>query len=169
MKTGQNSPIYMRLALFWLIAVLSCFIDLYSKSAVFSVMKEGQRDVVIRGFFFITPGRNQGGVFGMAQGASSVFLVLSLIVSVVVIGVHVWSLKKSGLFHAGMGLISGGAWGNIYDRMRFGSVRDFLDVYIFGYDYPIFNIADVCICIGTFLIFVYLLMIEKKEGEEKNE
>ncbi len=169
MKTGQNLPIYTRLTLFWLTAILSCGIDLYSKSVVFSTIKPGQGSIIISGFFCITPGRNHGGVFGMAQGASSVFLIFSLIVSAVVIGLHIRSMKRPGIFHAGMGLISGGAWGNIYDRMQLGSVRDFLDVYIFGYDYPIFNIADVCICMGTFLIFVYLLLIENKEVEKKNE
>ncbi len=62
------------------------------------------------------------------------------------------------------GLVVGGMIGNLMDRWLFGYVRDFLDFKIFGYDYPIFNIADIGVVIG-----IILLMIAILKGEDHHE
>ena len=62
------------------------------------------------------------------------------------------------------GLLLGGLSGNLIDRLFFGYVRDFLDFYIFGYDYPVFNIADICIVFGVILLIIAVL-----KGEDTNE
>ena len=68
------------------------------------------------------------------------------------------------------GFIVGGCFGNLYDRLVFGYVRDFLNFEFMNF--PVFNIADVSLCIGIFLIVIYFIFIMPKEGkkdEKKDE
>jgi signal peptidase II len=62
---------------------------------------------------------------------------------------------------AGLGLIIGGAVGNVIDRMRFGAVVDFLDAHAFGWHWPAFNVADSAICIGAALLLVDGLLMHR--------
>lgn len=59
-------------------------------------------------------------------------------------------------------MVIAGALGNLYDRLSYGYVIDFIDVHIFNYDFPVFNIADICICIG-FLLIIFLEIKTEKE------
>ena len=61
-------------------------------------------------------------------------------------------------------LVFGGLFGNLLDRIIHGYVIDFIDFYIFNYNYPIFNIADSCICIGIFILLYSIYMGEDNEN-----
>jgi lipoprotein signal peptidase len=108
---------------------------------------------------------NQGAVFGVFQGKVPVFLGFS----VLALGVILWVFATSGarhrVVHLALGLILAGALGNMYDRAVFGGVRDMLKFLCFtinGKDwYPyIFNIADVCLCIGVPLLIARWLFVK---------
>ncbi len=75
-------------------------------------------------------------------------------------------VEKSRLILTGLALILGGAIGNVIDRIRFGAVVDFLDVYVESYHWPAFNVADSAICIGVGLILLDYL--KKGKTHEKN-
>lgn len=75
-------------------------------------------------------------------------------------------VEKSRLILTGLALILGGAIGNVIDRIRFGAVVDFLDVYVGSYHWPAFNVADSAICIGVGLILLDYL--KKGKTHEKN-
>jgi signal peptidase II len=72
------------------------------------------------------------------------------------------SRESEVLVQVGLSLILGGALGNLYDRIRFGHVVDFLDFSLGGHHWPAFNIADSCICIGVFSLVLDLYRRERR-------
>jgi signal peptidase II len=123
-----------------------------------------QNVTVINGFFHITYVQNTGMAWSMLSGQQA---LLSL-VSAAAVGVMIWYLiskKPDRVTTVGIALMIGGAAGNLIDRLFIGAVRDFLDFYIFGYDFPIFNVADSCLCIGVALIIVWSLFCDHRKEE----
>ncbi len=92
---------------------------------------------------------------------------LSALALVICLFIVQWMrVEKSRLILTGLALILGGAIGNVIDRIRFGAVVDFLDVYVGSYHWPAFNVADSAICIGVGLILLDYL--KKGKTHEKN-
>jgi signal peptidase II len=97
------------------------------------------------------------GLFNNDMGANAlVFSVLALII----IGVLIWAMRRTRALHnvAAMGLIIGGALGNLIDRVRLGAVVDFLDFYIGSWHWYVFNVADAAICIGVGILLLDSLL-----------
>ena len=94
------------------------------------------------------------------------FIISMTLIIVVLLIKYVYNKKLDLKEKISYGLVLGGAIGNLFDRIVYGYVIDFIDVYIFGYDYPIFNVADSCVVVGIILI---LLLSFKSEGSEKDE
>jgi len=123
---------------------------------------------VIPGFFYITYVKNAGAAWSMLSGQR---VFLSLISAAAVIGM-LWVLqrtvaKKQKLNSLALSLMIAGALGNLIDRLMLGSVRDFLNFYIFGYDFPVFNVADICLTIGVgLLILATILEPDSPKAEE---
>lgn len=118
---------------------------------------------VIKGFFHITYMKNTGMAWSMLSGQTG----LLALVSAVAIGVmlnYLLKNKPDRLTSFALALMIGGAAGNLIDRLFLGYVRDFLNFYIFGYDFPVFNIADSALCIGVFLLLIASFMEEKKNA-----
>ncbi len=119
--------------------------------------------VVIKNFFSITKVNNTGAAFSILENKTWLLIIISAIVLLLV-------LKMSREFKANrwnigaFGLLLGGILGNLSDRLFLGSVRDFLKFRIFGYNYPVFNLADVAIVIGVFLLIISIF-----KGEDKSE
>ena len=76
--------------------------------------------------------------------------------------------KKTKLNTYGFGLLLGGILGNLSDRLIFGYVKDFLDFIIFKYDFPVFNIADICIVTGVALLIISILKGEDNSGSKSS-
>ena len=111
---------------------------------------------VIRGFFDLTHLQNTGAAFGVfaAAGSARPFLV-TLLALAVFAGVLVWSLTappEHRLLQGALGLIMGGAVGNLIDRVRFSAVTDFLRFYVDRWEWPSFNVADSAISVGVVLL-----------------
>jgi signal peptidase II len=137
-------------------------VDQLTKAIVDRSMALHQSISIVDGFFSLTYIRNTGAAFGLFSGSHEVFRRPFLIgVSVIAIGFIVAMLKRLradalGLATA-LAFILGGAVGNLVDRIFYGEVIDFLDVYWSTYHWPAFNIADSCITIGVAITFYYLM------------
>lgn len=101
----------------------------------------------------VTAGFNTGVAFGLATRAGQPLLMV--VAAVIVAWLAVLVVKADSRIEAlGAGAIIGGALGNVVDRLRFGGVRDFIDVHVGGWHWPAFNLADTLIFIGIVLLFV---------------
>jgi signal peptidase II len=104
-------------------------------------------------------GFNKGAAFGILDAASGwqrwFFIGLGISVSIVIL---IWSMRLSKgdkWENVALALILGGAWGNLIDRIRLGHVVDFIDFYIGNWHWYTFNVADIAICVGAFLLAIY--------------
>ena len=117
---------------------------------------------VIPGFFDIVHSQNRGVAFGMFNDSTSewrtTLLVIASVAAVVMVSVMLWNAKKLDRYSLwGFALILGGAAGNVFDRIVWGRVTDFLLFYIGEYQWPTFNMADSAIVIGSGLLILDLL------------
>lgn len=143
-----------------LIAAFVILLDRWSKLWVVAHVQPGSAIVVIPKVFRITHVLNTGAAFSMfAESASPVlvrnFLICFSAVAAVVVLVLIWKWgQRLTLTTFSLALILGGALGNLYDRARFHSVVDFLEVHIYHYHWPDFNIADSAIVVGACLLLI---------------
>jgi signal peptidase II len=122
---------------------------------------------VIPGFFNIVRSQNPGVAFGMfAENASrsrTPLLIGLSIVAVVLLAGMLWRIDRlDSPSAAGLALIFGGAMGNVFDRVRTGSVTDFLDFYAGTHHWYTFNVADASICTGAGLLILSMVRSQNK-------
>jgi signal peptidase II len=138
------------LALMVSFAVL--LLDQLTKNLVLKYMAAGQSIPLIQGVFHLTFVQNTGIAFGLFQNANSIFLITSSIILLGVIYVLVHTPKEEKAIHVLLGMVMGGALGNLADRIFLGYVVDFLDFRI----WPIFNIADSAITLAIIGLIIVL-------------
>ena len=149
----------------FLIATLVIIADQFTKYLVLRHMPLYKSIPVIPGFFSLTHVRNPGGAFGfLAQNGSPwrhwIFLGATLFALVMILYFYYRTPKTHPYLGLGLSLIFGGAIGNLIDRVRFGEVVDFLDVYVAHLHWPTFNVADSAVTIGV-TIFVAHIVFKK--------
>jgi signal peptidase II len=153
---------------YYLIALLIIALDQFTKWLIVKNMEYGESIEIIHNFFYITSHRNRGAAWGIFPGQMWFFYAIT---AIVIVGL-VYYLKKMGkqsvLLGVSLGLMLGGAIGNFIDRIVRKEVVDFIHTYIFGYNFPIFNIADSSLCIGVGLLIIYMLLEERLAKEKKN-
>ncbi len=146
-----------------LIAAMIVLLDRITKIWIVSHIKSGHAIVIIPKVFRLTHVLNTGAAFSMFEGSASQTLVRNLligfsIVAVVVVLALIWKMGRSiTLTSVALALILGGALGNLYDRVRFSYVVDFLEVHIVHYHWPDFNVADSAIVVGACLLLLEML------------
>ncbi len=143
-------------------------VDQTSKYAVQHMMALYDYIEVVPGLFSLTYIRNPGAAFGLfgktSEALRSVFLIgISLLAITVLFFMYARLTEKNLLIHVSIGMIIGGAVGNLIDRIRFHWVIDFLDFYWKEYHWPTFNLADSAITAGTLILMVKVLL-PKREG-----
>lgn len=137
-----------------LIALAIAALDQFSKWLVVRFISPEETRVVIAGFFSLVNWRNTGAAWGIFQHYNLLLTVVSLVTVVVLWWFrHSFPINRPGARLA-LGLIAGGIIGNLIDRVRLGSVIDFLYFSIGQYHWPAFNVADSSICIGVGLYII---------------
>ena len=142
------------------ISALVVLLDRITKHIVAQQLPNGQTFTVIPGVFRISDVHNTGAAFSMfAENASPAtvrnILIAFSVVAVIVLFGMLWRVGRYlTVTSVALALILGGAFGNLYDRIRYHYVIDFLEVRIIHYHWPDFNVADSCIVIGACLLMI---------------
>lgn len=151
--------------LFFVTTVPVILLDQITKAYISSTMSAHESFAVIEGFFNITYIRNPGAAFGFLAGVSPVFRYVFFLsvamAALLLILYYIWKSKELPLIFS-LSLISAGAVGNLIDRIRFGEVIDFLDLYIGSYHWPAFNVADSAISTGAAILILIILKRRKE-------
>jgi len=145
----------------WIILILALIgIDQATKWYVLVNRLQFNKFPVIKDFFYLTYVENRGAAFGILQDFRWFFIILTI----VAVGLMTWYFikNKNRVARMALALIISGAVGNFIDRLIRGYVVDFLDFYPFGYDFPVFNAADICINVGAFLFIIYIVFIYRE-------
>ena len=145
------------------IAIIALAIDQITKVATSIILDFNKPIQVIKDFFYLTLCHNEGAAWGIFSN-TKIIILIGTIIALITIYHFIYCFKQNKRNTLAFGLLLGGLSGNLIDRLLFGYVRDFLDFYIFGYDYPVFNIADICIVFGVILLIIAVL-----KGEDTNE
>ena len=136
--------------------------DQLTKIIVDSTMKLNQGYQIIENFFYFTYSYNYGAAWGMMQGKLTFFYGISILATIGIVYSFIESKPYQYLTRFGLVVFFSGMIGNLIDRLTLGYVRDFIDFIIFGYDFPIFNIADIAVCMGVGLILLDVIIEEYK-------
>lgn len=144
-----------------LIGIAALVLDQVSKYMIETTLSLGESLSIIPGFFQLLYVRNTGGAWSMFAGTNmTVFYVITIVELVILFLFYRSCEEKDRWNRSALVLMMAGAIGNFIDRLSFQYVRDFLSFNIFGYDFPVFNIADCALCIGVFIIVGKILLEE---------
>lgn len=149
----------------YFLAIGIILLDQISKFLIENSMELGDSLPVIEGIFHITYILNPGAAFGILENQRLFFILIATIMILMTGYIYPRIPQKSKMLRLGVGMLFGGAVGNLIDRIRTGLVVDFFDFKI----WPIFNIADIFIVVGVGMIIIAMFYADCKMKGEKNE
>jgi signal peptidase II len=135
-------------------AAVVVLVDRLTKWVMLEWLRPGEA-VEVTGFFNLVLVYNRGAAFSFlasAPGWQTPFFVAVALIASAVVSWMLWRSPQRRLQGAGLALILGGALGNLWDRLAWGAVADFLDFHAFGWHWPAFNVADSAITVGAALL-----------------
>lgn len=148
----------------FIISVLSLLVDQVSKILISMFLNVDERIIIIKNFFSVHFIENYGAAWSILSNKLE-FLIFFSLLALFIIYRYMYNFKHNKRNNVAFGLIIGGIFGNLIDRVFLGYVRDFLSFKLFSYNYPIFNFADSFIVIGVFLLIVAIIKGEDHRGE----
>ena len=151
------------------IVTLIFILDRLSKISVIELNKNSLgSEIFSSAYLNIVLVWNKGIAFGLFSfDESSLYNILTLLISIIVVILVIMSVKSKGFKRYSLIMIVGGASGNLYDRVFFYAVPDFIDFHIGNFHWFIFNIADIFITIGVFFMILFELIGVNIENHEK--
>lgn len=160
-------------SLLFAISALVLALDRFTKNWVSHHIQEGNAITVIPRVFRISHVQNPGAAFSMFSESANpdrtrwILIAFSLLAAAVVLGILLRIGRRLTMTSLAMALVLGGAIGNAWDRIRFGTVVDFLEVHIVHYHWPDFNVADSAIVIGGILLLLDALFSRQPSSSEE--
>lgn len=154
---------------YYVVAFILVVLDQWTKWLVVSDMELGERIPLIDPYLGLLSHRNRGAAWGMLEGQMWLFFIITTIVIVGIVYYFHRHAQNQPLFQLGLMVLLGGAIGNFIDRLFRGEVVDFVDVLIpvINYEFPIFNVADAALTVGVVIIFIFILLDERKQKKVK--
>lgn len=137
---------------------LLAIIDQLLKYFVITKLVVTESIKVITNFFYITYIKNSGAAFGMFNSAGIILIILSFVALIGLVKYVITDKNITKVEAISYALVFGGILGNLSDRLFMGYVIDYLDFYIFGYNFPVFNFADILIVVGFLVILINLFI-----------
>lgn len=155
------------------IFVLLLVADLISKHFIDAALPLGDQANFLPGFINIVTVHNQGAAWGMLSGNQIFLIIITFVFIIALCALMIVEKTTNPIFHIALGLVFAGCFGNLIDRLALGYVRDFLH-FEFWPSFPVFNIADICLCVGVVLFAIYFIIafvknFKKKKGENIDE
>jgi len=159
----RREPLALRhsAATFWVVACVVLALDQIVKTLVRASMSEGQSIPVLDGVFHLTFVKNVGAAFGLLPVYQPIFIVTSCVVLIAIAAYWRRARPTAWPIVIALGLITGGAVGNVIDRVFLGRVTDIFDFTLI--DFPVFNIADTAIVIGVGILIAWLIFAPEPE------
>jgi len=157
-----------------LVAAIVLLIDQVIKELVLQYLPLYTRIPVFEGFFNLVHYRNRGAAFGFLNRDDITWQFWLFFVATVLAFALIFVLAKKAKaddtpFFIALGLIIGGATGNLVDRIRFREVVDYLDFYVGQYHWPAFNMADVALCCGAAIACFLSFRKTTEDGKARSE
>ena len=163
----KNKRVILAIVLPCVLFALLLTLDLVSKHLIDkSLGTVGASKEIIHGFISFIYVHNSGAAWGIFSGRPIFLIIISIIVIALFIAFYVLRLRKfkdkiSLWLSVSLGFIAGGCFGNLIDRIAFGYVRDFINFDFINF--PVFNVADICLTVGIILLFIYFIFFYSKE------
>jgi signal peptidase II len=152
------------LGLFFASACVVFLVDAVSKLAVARTLEPGASVRVLGDVVRLTHVKNFGASFGLFPGSTLTLIVISSVAVLIVFALALHSMDRTSQMIL-LGLIMGGALGNLFDRVRLGGVIDFVDIGVGSIRWPVFNAADVAVTLGVILLLLQYLRRSERSRE----
>ncbi len=151
------------------VAIVVIVFDQATKWWIMAMVMQPPRIIPVTPFFNLVTVWNRGISFGLFDGDSAVNVwILPLVALAIVVALVAWLRRVQGVWLASaIGLVIGGALGNVVDRLRFGAVADFLDFHVAGHHWPAFNVADSGITVGVTMLVLDSLFLGGEKPKNK--
>ena len=150
-------------------ALITILFDQLIKNGLLFFMSFGQSITVIPNFFSITLIGNTGAAFSILSSNTLLLIVISVVVLNLIYFFLIKGKKLNDFEQISYGLLIGGIIGNLIDRALHMQVIDYLDFTIFGYNFPVFNLADIAIVISMVFIGIQVIKGDKNEVSSKGK
>lgn len=150
--------------MFYIFIILLITLDQAIKFLVNNSLSYGQSVPVLKNIFHLTYVRNSGAGFGILQGQREFFIIITIIIISTLL-IYRFKTSNNKYLNMALGLIIGGAIGNLIDRIRFSYVIDYLDFRI----WPVFNLADSAVFVGVGILLIYLWQLEEDTQSEDDK
>lgn len=146
--------------LYSVIGLVLILADQVTKWVITQRVPHGYAFTIIPDFFDISHVLNSGAAWGMLQGRTAILSVITLLACCVIVYLLMMSVHR--WLSASLIMILSGALGNLVDRIFRGEVVDFLTFHFGSYDFPSFNVADICITCGCMLLAIVIIFMTKE-------